>query len=198
MPASGCAWRRGQFLDSYNLAFDFDTPRYVALMGMAEYERGNVKHPLILLLRPLAWPLIAAGVSAKVAATLVMAAFGGATGGVEFLFPRAIAAARLLALELQFAVLGGQVFTALIAGTYGPAAFGIACVWLRTVCAMADPLRGRWPRISVAVFNYGVTTTNVVQSGLAEALVWLRHRGVAGAVRPLIGFGIAVAWWPRC
>lgn len=191
----GMRLAQGQYLDFYNLAFDFDPPRYVALMGLAEYERGNVKHPLILLLRPLAWPLVAAGLSPKAAATLVMAGFGGATVGVVFLFLRAIAAARLpaLALALLFAVSGGQVFTALIAEAYGPAAFGVACVWLLTVRALADPLRLRWARVAAAVFGYGVTTTNVVQSFMAEALVWLRHRGVAGAVRPLIGFGIAVA-----
>ena len=33
----------GQYADFYNLAFDFDPPRDVAL---DEYERGNVKHPL--------------------------------------------------------------------------------------------------------------------------------------------------------
>jgi len=190
----GLRLAQGQYLEFYNLAFDFDPPRYVALMGLAEYERGNVKHPLILLLRPLAWPLLAAGLSPKVAATLVMAGFGGATVGVVFLFLRAIAAARLpaLALAVLFAVSGGQAFTAIIAEAYGPAAFGIACVWLLTVHALADPRRRRWARIAAAVFGYGVTTTNVVQSCMAEALVWLRHRGLVGAVRPLIGYAIAV------
>jgi len=191
----GLRLAQGQYLEFYNLAFDFDPPRYVALMGLAEYERGNVKHPLVLLLRSLAWPLLAAGLSPKAAATLVMAAFGGATVGVVFLFLRAIAAARLpaLALAVLFAVSGGQAFTAIIAEAYGPAAFGIACVWLLTVHALTDPRRGRGARIAAAVFGFGMTTTNVVQSFLAEALVWLRHRGPVGALRPMIAYGVTVA-----
>ena len=35
--------------------------RYLDLLARPEYERGGVKHPLVLVLRPFAWPFLAAG-----------------------------------------------------------------------------------------------------------------------------------------
>jgi len=184
----------GRYLEFYNFAFDFDPPLYVAILAEAEHARGNVKHPLVVLLRGLAWPLVALGLPAKAAASLVVAGLGGATVGVVFLFLRRFGAAMLPAgaLAVLFAVSGGQVFTAIIVEAYGPAAFGIACIWLLAAHGMADPTRGGVARIAAAVFAYGITTTNVLQSFFAEALLWWRRRGLVGAIRPMIRFGIAV------
>jgi hypothetical protein len=185
----------GRFLEFYNLAFDFDPPPYLALLTGEEFERGNVKHPLVLLLRPLAWVPTALGVPPQVAATLLMAVFGGATVAVAYLFLRTLAAAvaPAAALAVLFAVSGAQVFTSIIVEAYGPAAFGIAGIWLLAARGMADPARGGHARLAAAVFAYGVTTTNVVQSFIAEALLWWRRRGLAGALRPMVRFGLAVA-----
>ena len=187
----GLRLAQGEFLDYYNLAFDFDPYRYVALLGLDDYERGGVKHPLVILLRPLAWPLLAVGLGAKVASTLVMVGFGAATVSVVFLFLRTMTVARAeaMALAALFAVSGNQFFTAIIAEAYGPAAFGIALIWLVTAVRLHDPARYRWLRYALAAYAYGITTTNLVQSLLAEALVWVRHRGLLGAVRPLLLFG---------
>ncbi|MCC6717331.1 MAG: hypothetical protein IT555_05560 [Acetobacteraceae bacterium] len=191
---------RGRYMEFYNLAFDFDPPRYVGLLALAEYERGNVKHPLVLLLRPLAWPLLEAGFDAKAASGLVMAGFGAATVAVVFLFLRRLAVARApaVALAALFAVSGCQMFTAIIPEAYGPAAFGIACVWLLAAWRLEDLRRGRVLRFAVAVFSYGITTTNLMQPLLAEALAWLRNkgltgRGLRGVVGPLLRYGIVVA-----
>ena len=185
---------QGQYSEFYNLAFDFDPPRYVALLALDEYERGNVKHPLTWLLRPFAWPLLAAGVAPKAAAGLVMAGFGAATVAVVFLYLRslAVAAGIAVALAALFAVSGCQVFTAIIPEAYGPAGFGIACVWLLAVWRLADVRHGRRLRFAVAALSYGITTTNLLQPMLAEALVWWRHRGLRGAVAPMIRFAIVV------
>ena len=184
----------GQYAEFYNLAFDFDPPRYVALLALDEYERGNVKHPLTWLLRPLAWPLLAAGLVPKAAAGLVMAGFGAATVAVVFLYLRSLAVATgiAVALAVLFAVSGCQVFTAMIPEAYGPAAFGIACVWLLAVWRLADPRHGRRLRFALAALSYGITTTNILQPMVAEALAWWRHRGLRGAVRPMIRYGIVV------
>src|SRR5580658_2742276 len=56
---------RGQYLDYYNLAFDFDPARYVSTFALSPPDPGNFKHPLILLLRPLAVPFLAMGFNAK-------------------------------------------------------------------------------------------------------------------------------------
>lgn len=185
---------QGQYSAFYNLAFDFDPPRYVALLALDEYERGNVKHPLTWLLRPLAWPLRAAGMAPRAAAGLVMAGFGAATVAVVFLYLRslAVAAVTATALAVLFAVSGCQVFTALIPEAYGPAAFGIACVWLLAVWRLADLRHGRRLRFALAALNFGITTTNILQPVIAEALAWWRHRGLRGAVGPMIRFGLVV------
>lgn len=193
--AFGLRLAQGMFLDYYNLAFDLDPARYVALLVHEDFERGGVKHPLVVVLRPLAWPLLVAGVAPKAAAALVMAGFGAATVGVVFLFLRRIAIARPEAsvLAALFAVSGSQFFSAMIPEAYGPAAFGIACVWLVTVARLRETGRAAVLRYVAAAFVYGITTTNVLQSLIAEALVWLRHRGVVGAVRPMLVFGATLA-----
>jgi predicted TIM-barrel fold metal-dependent hydrolase len=125
--ALGLRLAQGQYFDFYNLAFDFDPPRSVAILALEEHERGNVKHPLFVLLRPLAWPLLAAGFAPKQAAALVMAGLGAATVGVVFLYLRSLAVATgtAAALALLFAVSSCQVITSTIPEAYGPAALGI-------------------------------------------------------------------------
>jgi hypothetical protein len=193
--ALGLRLAQGQFLDVYNLAFDFDPPRYVALLAMEEYERGNVKHPLILLLRPLAWPLLAVGFAAKQAAVLVMAGIGAATVAVAFLYLRSLAvgAGTAAALAALFALSGCQVVVSMVPESYGPAALGIAATWLLAAWRLADLRHGHRLRFALAAYTYGITPTNLLQPVLAEALAWWRHRGLAGAVLPLLRYGLAVA-----
>ncbi len=182
---------QGQFLAYFNLAFDFDPTRYMDLMGSAAYERGGVKHPLVLALRALAWPARGWGATPGEAAGLAMAAVGGATVALVFLFLRSIGARRpeAVALAALFAVSASQVITAMIAEAYGPAGFGIALVWLVASIRLHDPSRARVARYVAAVIGFGITTTNVLQSAIAEGLVWVRHRGVLGAIRPMLVFG---------
>jgi hypothetical protein len=185
---------QGQFHAYFNLAFDFDPTRYVHLMGSDVFEPGGVKHPLVLMLRPLAWPARALGASPGEAAALVTALVGAATVAVVFLFLCRIGAARpeATALAALFAVSASQMVTAMVPEAYGPAGFGIVLVWLVAAVRLADPGRGRMARYVAAVIGFGITTTNVMQSLLAEALVWVRHRGVAGAVRPVLRFGLVL------
>jgi hypothetical protein len=192
--ALGLRLAQGQYAELSNLAFDFDPPRYVAIMALEEHQRGNVKHPLIVLLRPLAWPLLAAGFAPKQAAALVMAGMGAATVGVVFLYLRSlsVAAATAAALAVLFAVSGCQVVTSMIPEAYGAAALGVAATWLLAVWRLADLRHGRAMRFVLAAYSYGVTTTNVLQPVLAEGLAWLRHRGPVGAIRPMVLYGTAV------
>ena len=193
--ALGLRLAQGQYFDFYNFAFDFDPPRSVAILALEEHERGNVKHPLFVLLRPLAWPLLAAGFAPKQAAALVMAGLGAATVGVVFLYLRSLAVATgtAAALALLFAVSSCQVITSTIPEAYGPAALGIAATWLLAAWRLADLRHGRLMRFVLAVFSYGVTTTNLMQPVFAEALAWWRHRGLAGAIQPMIRYGLWVA-----
>ena len=191
---------QGAFGEYDNLAFDFDAQRYVALYAGDEYERGNVKHPLIVLLRPLGLLLGAFGLAPAAAAGLLMALCGGATVGVVFVILRtiAVAAAPALALSALFAVSASQVITAMVPEAYGPAALGLAVAWLlaaRALMAPAAPTPAGmpWGRLAATVAAYGITTTNVVQPLLAEALIRVRRQGLRRAIRPLVVFGLVAA-----
>jgi len=185
---------RGAYLDYYNLAFDFDPARYVSTFALSPADPGNFKHPLILLLRPLAWPFLALGLDPKPASALVMAGFGGGTVAVCFLFLRVIRAGRpeAAALTILFAVTGTQIFTAIIVEAYGPAGFGLAALWLVTASRLADGKNRLWQRYAIAVFTFGVTLTNVMQVFLAEVLVSLWSGGPVRAIRRAIGFGLVL------
>jgi hypothetical protein len=191
----GLRLARGVYLDYYNLAFDFDPIRYVGTLALSPADPGGFKHPLILLLRPLAWPFLAAGLDAKQASVLVMACFGGGTVAICFLFLRAIRARRpeAVALTLLFAVTGAQIFISIIAEAYGPAGFGIAALWLVTAHRLADGRARLWRRYAIAVFCFGVTLTNVMQVFVAELLVSLREVGPVQAVRRAIVFGLVLS-----
>ena len=185
---------RGAYLDYYNLAFDFDPARYVSTFALSPADPGNFKHPLILLLRPLAWPFLAVGFDPKQASALVMAAFGGGTVVACFLFLRVIRAGRpeAAALTLLFAVTGTQIFTSIIVEAYGPAGFGLAALWWVTASRLADGKDRVWQRYAIAAFSFGVTLTNVMQVFVAELLVSLREGGPVQAVRRTIVFGLVL------
>jgi hypothetical protein len=191
----GLRLARGQYLDYYNLAFDFDPARYVSTFAQSPPDPGGFKHPLILLLRPLALPFLAVGFDAKQASALVMTGFGGATVAVCFLFLRTIRIGRTeaVALTALFAITGTQLFTSIIVEAYGPAGFGLTALWLLTAARLADGKERVWQRYAIAVFSFGVTLTNVMQVFVAELLVSLRTVGLFQAVRRAIVFGLVLA-----
>lgn len=186
---------RGAYLDYYNLAFDFDPARYVSTFALSPADPGGVKHPLILLLRPLALPFLAVGLDAKQASAMVMAAFGGGTVAVCFLFLRVLRVGRPEAAALTglFAVTGTQIFTSIIVEAYGPAGFGLAALWLVTASRLADGKRRLWQRYVIAVFCFGVTLTNVMQVFVAELLVSLRRASPIQGLRRAIVFGLVLS-----
>jgi hypothetical protein len=186
---------QGQYLDFYNLAFDFDPVRTVDALASTPPDFLNVKHPLFVLLRPLAWPLLAAGYTAKESAALVLAGFGSATVALCYVFLRKAPAERpvAVALTLLFIVSGAQLFTAIIAETYGVAAFSIVLTWCIAQARLDDPHRFRRLRYAAAVLTFGTTLTNVMQSFIAEMLVGWHWFGLWQAVRRCVVFGLILA-----
>lgn len=193
--ALGLRLARGDYLDYYNLAFDFDPARFVSTFALSPPDPGNFKHPLILLLRPLAWPFLAAGLDPKQASAMVMSAFGGGTVALCYLFLRVIRSGRPEAAALTglFAVTGTQLFTSIIVESYGPAGFGLTALWLVTAARLADGRPRLWWRYAIGVFCFGVTLTNVMQVFVAELLVSLRSVGLIQAIRRAIVFGLVLA-----
>ena len=186
---------QGAYLDYYNFAFDFDPIRTVEALAVTPPDFLNVKHPLVVLLRPLAWPLLMAGLTAKESASLIMAAFGAATVALCFVFLRKAPIERPIAaaLTLLFIVTGAQIFTSIIAETYGIAAFSIVATWVIAQARIVDANRFRRLRYAAGVLTFGTTITNVVQSFIAEMLVAWKWEGFLRAIRRCILFGILLA-----
>jgi hypothetical protein len=186
---------QGHYLEYYNLAFDFDPIRTVDALTSTPPDFLNVKHPLFVLLRPLAWPLLALGLTGKEAAALLMSGFGAGTVALSYAFLRGIPVERpiAIALALLFIVSGAQMFTSIIAETYGVAAFSIAATWCVGQARLRDPARFRRLRYGVAVLVFGTTVTNVVQSFIAEMMVAWHRDGFWRAIRRCIVFGLILA-----
>jgi MFS family permease len=182
----------GRYLDYFNLAFDFDPFRTVQTLALSPPDLQGFKHPLIVLLRPLAWLLVSFGLEPKPAAALEMVAFGSGTVAVCFLFLRVAGAARAeaAALTLLFALTGTQIYTSIIVESYGFSGFAIALIWLAALRRLNDPDRWRGMRLVAAVLTFGVTITNVVQPFIAELLVSWRHGGWTRAIRQTAGFAL--------
>jgi hypothetical protein len=183
---------QGAYLDYYNLAFDFDPIRTVGALAAPTPDFLGVKHPLFVLLRPLAWPFLLIGLTAKEAAALVLAGFGSATATLCYLFLRKAGIERPIAtpLTLLFIVSGTQLFTAIIAETYGVAGFSIILTWVIAQARLANPDRFRHLRYLAAVLTFGTTITNTVQSFIAEMLVAWRWEGFVRAIRRCVLFGL--------
>lgn len=191
----GLRLAQGAYLEQFNLAFDFDPVRYLSTLTGSPPDKLGVKHPLIVLIRPLAWPLLALGLEAKQAAVLVMAGFGAATVATVLLLLRLVGAGRpeAAALATLYAVGGTPIFTAIIVEAYGPAALGIAALWLVTARRLAGADDMLALRLAIGTYNFGITLTNVAQVALAELLAALRRAPPLLALRQVILFGIALA-----
>jgi hypothetical protein len=183
---------QGAYLDYYNFAFDFDPIRSVDALATTPPDFLGIKHPLVVLLRPLVWPLLLSGLTAKESAALIVAAFGSATATLCYVFLRKAAIDRPIAavLTLLFIVSGTQTFTAIIAETYGIAGFSIILTWVIAQGRLADPDRYRRLRYAVAVLTFGITITNFMQTTIAELLVPWHHLGLRKAIRTWIYFGL--------
>jgi hypothetical protein len=186
---------QGAYLDYYNFAFDFDPVRTVDALTSTPPDFLNVKHPLVVLLRPLTWPLLQAGLTGKECASLVLAGFGAATATLCYAFLRKTAIDRPIAaaLALLFIVSGTQIFTSIIAETYGIAGFSLALTWVIAQARLADPGRFRRLRYLAGVLTFGTTITNTAQTFIAEMLVAWRWEGFLKAIYRCVLFGLILA-----
>ena len=198
---------QGRYFDYYNLAFDFDAFRMLSLLTESPPDTFGLKHPFMLLLRPLGLALLGVGVPAKAAAGLVMAGAGAARVALVFLFLRAatVGRAEAVALAALFAVTSTQLITAMVAETYGFASLSLILVWFIAQSRLQSPERFRVSRYVAAVLTAGITITNAVQPFAAELLVAWRCWGLRVAASRLLVFGmifaasfalVAVLLWP--
>lgn len=191
------AWRlaQGRYFAYNNLAFDFDPADMLQTLTGTPPDFQNVKHPLVVLLRPLASPLMMAGLSPNEAGPLVMTGFGAASVALCFVFLRKALIDRSIAaaLTLLFMVTGTQIFTSIITESYGIAGFSVILTWVIAQSRIADATRFRRLRYAAGVLTFGTTVTNVMQTFIAEMLVAWRWEGFIRAVRRCIIFGLILA-----
>jgi hypothetical protein len=178
-----------------NLAFDFDPRLYLCTYADSPMAMGGIKHPLIVLLRPMVQALMDLGLPPRAAAGLWMALLGGAGVGLWYLLLRAISVAHVIAIPfaLLFAVSATQLFVSMIPEAYGPAGVALIGLWLLTSLRLNAPTTGGIWRYIVAFATFGITITNVAQSFIAEFLIWYRNGTLIEAIRRTIVFGIRFA-----
>lgn len=201
--ALGLALAEGRLLRDWNLAFDFDPGRFVNLLGRpAEAWRGDdftvnfaIKHPFVLAFRPPVRALVAAGLTPEQAGAVLSASLGAFSVAAVFAYLGAFGVtgpARAL-LAVFFAGSATQLFCSGIVEAYAMSLAGLVLLHLLTLRRLRGgqgPPGARW---LLALYLFGVTATNVAQSGIAELVVQLRRRPLRAALLATAGFGLGVA-----
>lgn len=183
----------GQYLDYYNLGFDFDPYLYLSTLVADSADKVGFKHPLIIGIRPIAQLLMVFGIAPKFAAVLTMCLFGAATNVLVWCFLRLNGIDRLVTclLSVIFALSSTTVITAIVTESYGVTNFAIALTWLMGLsCIKAETRKSAaWRYVSALVLT-GTTITNVVQSMIVEFCVGWQASKSREAIRLTVRF-----WW---
>ncbi len=178
-----------------NFAFDLDAKLYLCTYSLSPMSMGGVKHPLILLLRPIVQFITLLGPTPEAAAGLLMAMVAAVSVAIFFLFNRALNVARAIALPFTvlYAVAATQLYFSMVPETYGPTACGLAALWMFAALRMERPdVGGKW-RYLVAGVAFAVTITNVVQAFIVELAIWVRAKRLTIALRNTTVFGLWLA-----
>lgn len=169
---------------SYNLALDYDPSRFVALWCERPLQEGElsiqflVRHPLVLIARPVCLLLTDAGLSPQQGAMIISSASVAATAAILYCSGRTMdVSPHFAALIAVFWVISASaLFAAAIPDAYSLAGIGLS---LQFLLAAQWCQRGPPPilaRILTGVLNFGITLTNVCLSVLSEGLLrWWQH-----------------------
>jgi hypothetical protein len=167
----------GAFFLANNLAFDFDPSTYIgALFGDGASING-LRHPFLVMLRPVCQLLLFIGLPTKIAVSVFFAATGAITVlvGFAYMVRFGIPLFESLLLSCFLAISSTPLFLALIPDSYGLSALGLSLLYLITLQRRDDPARYLGARFVLALYLFGITASNVVQAGIAEMFLWFRH-----------------------
>ncbi len=190
----------GDYLDYWNLVFDFDSRRYAEAIARpradwaSDTSVGGPKHPLLHFWAIIAQPLTWIGFSWKQAASLTASIAGAGAAGFAYLYVRAIKVPRTDALLLTtfFAVSSSQLFNAFVIDSYAFAQFGLAFAWALAAARLQSPDRYGIPAHLSPIYSFGMTVTNIAQAFLAEAAVRAANMPLRAAFNQLFRFAIVV------
>ncbi|HOW43247.1 MAG TPA: hypothetical protein P5110_01325 [Candidatus Omnitrophota bacterium] len=170
----GMAFQRGMALSAENLMFQLDAPQVIdTIAGAAPQFHRAFVHPLFaLLVHPWGVPLAAALHSSARAAVVLTAGCGGAATVLAFLIFRRIVTFYLDAFlaTLVFGLSFSQLFFGAVPDTQAWAVCSLAATYL----VFLQSARSRRVNLSLwvalGVFSFGVTVTNLMQTGICLAV----------------------------
>jgi hypothetical protein len=174
-----------------NFAFDFDAFRYTSGF-FTNPVGGGIRHPLLQFLHPITLGLLRLGLPLHLTVSLFFATIGAATVAVIFGLAACLAVKLLESVLFAafFAISSTPLFLALVPESYGLSALGLALLYVVVLKRQSAPASYLRARFVLAVYLFGVTTTNIVQAGIAEMVIWFRRLPFLPAVSRLVSYGV--------
>ncbi len=182
----------GAYFAVDNFAFDFDPARYIDMLFTGATASGGIRHLLLPLLRPVTRAMLHLGLPPNVAISLFFAVIGAATVPVVYALAACLSVPLLesVLFTVFFALSSTPLFVALVPESYGLSALGLALLYVVVLKRQAAPERWLRGRFVLALYLFGVTTTNIVQAGIAEMVIWLRRLPPLQALSRLSSYGV--------
>ncbi|MBV8652201.1 MAG: hypothetical protein JO255_12090 [Alphaproteobacteria bacterium] len=182
----------GAYFAVDNFAFDFDPQRFTDVLFTGAGSGNGIRHPFLSALHLVTHAALHLGLPLNVTISLVFAAVGAATVPVVYGLAAALAVPPLerVLFTVFFALSSTPLFLALVPESYGFSALGLAVLYLVVLKRQVVPERWLRARFVLALYLFGVTTTNIVQAGIAEMVIWLRALAFLPAVARLASYGI--------
>jgi hypothetical protein len=182
----------GAYFAVDNFAFDFDPARYIEMLFSAAGGSGGIRHPFLPAVRPITHAALHLGLPLNVAIGLVFVTIGAVTVPVVYGLAAALAVPRLecVLFTVFFALSSTPLFLSLVPESYGLSALGLCVLYVAVVRRQAAPERWLRGRFVLALYLFGVTTTNIVQAGIAEMVIWLRRLPPLQALSRLASYGV--------
>lgn len=191
--------RNSEHLKSFNWAFDFDASRFVRIWCDANWGAEDLslgwlaRHPLIMTMRPMCRGLVHLGMFPGEAALIVSAVIAGANVAMCYVLGRVLQLARVdaMLLALWFSMLAQPLFLSAIPEAYGLAMLGLGLGMVVIALQSQGHPVGTPLRAASAIWNAGITATNLVFAVLAELISALRASSLAVTAFNLARFAVA-------
>jgi hypothetical protein len=175
--ALGLRLGAGAFFLANNFAFDFDPSTYIGLLFGDGTSFNALRHPLLVMLRPVCQVLLFIGLPTKIAVSVFFAATGALTVlvGFAYMLRFGIPLFESLLMSGFLAISSTPLFLALIPDSYGLSGLGLSLLYLVTLQRRDDAARHLGARFVLGLYLFGITASNIVQAGIAEIFLWFRH-----------------------
>lgn len=165
----------------YNLAFDFDTQRIFSLLTAPDPDLMGIKHPLLIIFRPIGQALLLLTSDARVATAITMALIGSTTctGVYYYLLLQNAREDHAVLGAVIFAISTTQIILSITPESYGFAALSIVCTWTVAAACLRNKLKRLGAIIVTGIITIGITPTNFLQTILSTlTLITEKNRAI--------------------